>query len=137
MIPRRPRAWHWQPLVLALILFGCGDGVAPSVSSISLTATSIELGQPLYATIHVAAPDGHLPGGQVEITVTSAGEGDIELEDVQVIYGVTPNTRNVDLVVGIRLLGDLPGGDYLLSLVVVDEQGRESAPSSAVFALVR
>jgi hypothetical protein len=139
---------RWCPALLALGLAACaGEGVAPSVSGLALTAGVVPLGRPVFASFQVEDPDGDLDAGFVRLSLRSiddpgrdAIESTIGISQACLSCGREEDggdPTRARLLVGLAILGDVPAGRLALELVVEDEAGHRSQPAVAGLQLRR
>lgn len=120
------------PLALLAGVVACGgEGSAPELSEITLSRSSLTRGQQFFAMAKVRDVDGDLDRGTVHIEFRNLGDHQVVVfgEELQ-IFDVEPGDGEVELILGLRILGEMEPDAFELVLAVTDNAGQRSAPIS-------
>ena len=117
-------------LALAGALTACGDdGVAPTVSNLTVSSTRGVSGLESFLRATVEDPEGDLAQGMLHVTARAVSGG-LELDASTPILDFEDGRTRGDVVVGFTLFGRAPIGVYAVELVAEDEAGRRSEPAA-------
>ena len=107
-----------------LLLAACG-GSSPELSNLRLSADSVTVGREVFALAHLFDPDGDVDGGTLRATLVAL-DGDLSLDGEAPILGFEPGQLEGEVVMGLRLTGAAPQGEYRLALEAADSAGGRS-----------
>ena len=120
-------------LSLTLVLTAACGGTPPVLTELQLTRTLVERGEEFLAQVHVEDPDGDIALGKFDLKVILQSDfEELELEETLPVEGLEPGATSGDPIIALAIGGDKPFGNYLIELVLEDEEGGRSEPVSQV-----
>ncbi len=125
-------------LVAGLIASACGEATRPAVSEITLSRSDISRGQQFFAMAQVMDEGGDFDQGQVHVDFRNLGEDQsVEFGHTMPVEFVEAGAKSAELVVGLRILGEMELDVFELALSVSDNTGERSVPSTIGFELIQ
>jgi hypothetical protein len=119
---------------LLFFMIGCGN-VQPTIESVRVSNPRVQRFQEFFITlVNVEDPDGNVYEGKVKMKATQDGE---ELEEEVEPFAGEPVSSKGDIIFGATLGGDLPLGNWAVSVKFEDEGGSDSEPAVTRFDLTR